>query len=308
MPNIIHRGKRSAKPLIKDTHPELLNQFNPELNPGVDINKITEGSGKKIVWQCVDDSKHLWEVNTNNRVYYKNFGCPICAGSGKYSPPRNPRTLSESNKSLGSIKELKTSKLLFTEQPELFKQIDSTKNSSINLTELTQNSGKKIIWTCRVCDKNWKASPNDRVRYNTGCPHCAKIIHGQGTSKLENSFAELISNHESFTKAIQGSKTGVTFESGIECTCDVITLHKQTFRPIIFELDGEYFHKDKVELDTYKTRQWLEKLPNILVVRVRTGDLEFLDIDHENLLQINLAKTDEASLQEVINEIIRKLG
>jgi very-short-patch-repair endonuclease len=57
----------------------LVSEFNAEKNIGLDINRITGGSVRKLWWKCVNG--HEWQASPNMRT--RGRGCPHC--NKKYS-------------------------------------------------------------------------------------------------------------------------------------------------------------------------------------------------------------------------------
>lgn len=66
------------------THPHLLEQWDWELNNGIDPYTISAGKKEKYYWKCLNDDSHpsfLAAVNKRTRKLSndKNHGCPVCA-------------------------------------------------------------------------------------------------------------------------------------------------------------------------------------------------------------------------------------
>lgn len=62
--------------------PELVAEFVPELNPDIDLRKISTGSGIKVIWRCLVDPTH---DNWKAAIYHQARGtkncCPTCSES-----------------------------------------------------------------------------------------------------------------------------------------------------------------------------------------------------------------------------------
>ena len=56
-------------------NPALIAEWHPNKNP-IDPHEITEGSNRKVWWQC--EKNHEWEARVADRSQGK--GCPYCAG------------------------------------------------------------------------------------------------------------------------------------------------------------------------------------------------------------------------------------
>ena len=79
--------KRVPRGLLRDEHPDLVKQLHRTKNAHIDLDKVTSGSNKKVVWvctECQDDPlgcPHLkeWEARISDRAL-AGSGCPYCAG------------------------------------------------------------------------------------------------------------------------------------------------------------------------------------------------------------------------------------
>ena len=74
----------------------------------------------------------------------------------------------------------KSTRYLYLENPEVFKQIHPTKNEGVDLMKLTVGSNKHILWKCER-NHEWEARINSRHAYisktgikhkGNGCPYC----------------------------------------------------------------------------------------------------------------------------------------
>lgn len=63
---------------LEALHPEVLNEWDFELNKGLNPSDFTPYVGKKVWWRCSDDPKHTWQTAIYNRTK-KKTGCPHCA-------------------------------------------------------------------------------------------------------------------------------------------------------------------------------------------------------------------------------------
>jgi hypothetical protein len=135
------------------THPELVREWHPIYNKGLDPNNHVEGSGVKIWWQCSKNPKHEWKVAITNRTNGgkkgKGTGCPYCCG----------QKTDENN-------------CLSTLYPELAKEWHPTKNGLLLPTDVTAMSHKMIWWKCdKADDHEWEATVYNRTR-GFQCPCC----------------------------------------------------------------------------------------------------------------------------------------
>jgi hypothetical protein len=58
------------------SYPELLSEWDYELNKGVNPSGLTPHVNKKVAWKCKQG--HAWQASIANRTTRKS-GCPICA-------------------------------------------------------------------------------------------------------------------------------------------------------------------------------------------------------------------------------------
>lgn len=131
--------------------------FKKNAEMGIDVYKITYGSGKKVHWKCPDAEcdHHFYEADPRNRCKgdgKKGTNCPFCNG-----------------KRVCPCKSLMSIPLLAAEFiPEL--------NPGINPWEISYGSTILINWKCSVatCMHHiWPMSPNERTTsVNGGCPFC----------------------------------------------------------------------------------------------------------------------------------------
>ena len=64
---------------VKARCPELVAEYVPELNPGIDLEKISTGSDIKVIWKCLVDPSHPnWRAQICSRARYNKTGCPTC--------------------------------------------------------------------------------------------------------------------------------------------------------------------------------------------------------------------------------------
>lgn len=55
----------------------LIDEFDPELNPNIDPTLLSVNSHTPIVWRCAENREHTWEVSPNQRTSHQT-GCPEC--------------------------------------------------------------------------------------------------------------------------------------------------------------------------------------------------------------------------------------
>ena len=82
-------GPRPSRNFLKAELPDIYAELHPTRNSGIDIEKLTCGSNKRVWWLCRSDKsrpegcqhEHAWETQVCHRCA-KNVpsGCPFCSG------------------------------------------------------------------------------------------------------------------------------------------------------------------------------------------------------------------------------------
>jgi hypothetical protein len=130
-------------------YPEIVKEWHPTKNLGINPFEISFGSHKKIWWKCSTAEDHEWQTTVNKRVIEKTK-CPFCAGQ-----------------------KVSLSNCIATKEPELAKQWHL--KNSFSPFDLTIGSGIKVWWKCFVAeDHEWFASPVKRLA-GRGCPCCRSV-------------------------------------------------------------------------------------------------------------------------------------
>ena len=124
--------------------PDLIAEWHPTKNNGLEANEVIATSNMKAWWQCKHG--HEWECRIVDRVRY-NSACPICSGK----------------------KILKGYNDLATLKPDLVAEWHPTKNV-ISPSDIGLNSKHKVWWRCSK-GHEWQAAVYNRVR-GSGCPLC----------------------------------------------------------------------------------------------------------------------------------------
>ena len=130
--------------------PQLTNQWHPTKNIGISPGELTAETPRKVWWICEKDSRHEWEAQIDSRSK-RGLGCPICS---------NKKTVTGLND-------------MATTHPELAREMNEER-SGLRASDINAGNHKNVWWICNVCHSEWKASPINRSRVNSGCPRCAK--------------------------------------------------------------------------------------------------------------------------------------
>lgn len=145
-------------------HPEMINEWDNELNGDLTPYLISYGSEKKVWWNC--SKGHKYEMT----VYSKHLGakCPICSG----------RILQKGINDLVST------------YPELINEWDFEKN---NIVPNTVHSGSKLkVWWKCAKGHSWSTGVQNRTRNGNGCPVCSGKRILTGYNDLGTRYPELL--------------------------------------------------------------------------------------------------------------------
>lgn len=241
-----------------EANPEIINEWNLEKNKFTP-NEVTSKSNLLVWFKCKDG--HEWTSTPKRRT--RGDGCPICT---KDKMPNLIR-----------VGKLKKAGVSFAEKyPELLDEWDYDRNV-YKPEELTPYSGYKVHWKCKF-NHNWEATISNRTQNNSGCPFCKS-----STSKLEVFI--LCEFKKLFKNVLWRGKI-----SGFEC--DVIIEDIKTG----IEIDGAYWHDDKLERDNLKYKIFNDNDYKLLRLRdyrlpIIEGDVVLYDNKSKEIdLVVNLLK------------------
>lgn len=129
-------------------YPELMKEWDIDMNANIDASKLTCGSEKLICWKC--EKGHTWQENVYKRVVRK-YACPYCSGK---------RASKDYNFAIM--------------YPNLLLEWSHIKNNGIDPNALTPFSAKKVWWKCHNGeDHEWMTSIKKRTLYKQNCPYCS---------------------------------------------------------------------------------------------------------------------------------------
>ena len=254
---------------------------NPEVAREWDFDKneltpdsVYVYSDKMVWWKCSEG--HSWDSTVNNRS--SGNGCPFCSG----------RRVSDINR-------------LSIHSPEVAREWDFDKNE-LTPDEVTVFSNKKVWWRCTEAH-SWKAKINNRSNGN-GCPTCAKKF-----GKIEKRFIESFESRTELMLTAHGMRLNqlayASGRSGVEV--DMIFYYNHNY--LLVEYDGSYWHREKTDMDTDKSRALLSLGENILHARIREGELPDLDLAHDRFAQFrhDYHRSEADSIERTVEEIARWL-
>ena len=131
---------------LSNQHPELLKDWHPTKNEGINPLTITVKSNFKIWWQC--EHGHEWQRRIPEQI--KSQRCPYC--TGRLPVPGKTDFL--------------------TTHPHLAKDWHPTKNGTLQPQHVTFGSAKLVWWQCEH-GHEWQRKIFAR-KFQEACPHCQK--------------------------------------------------------------------------------------------------------------------------------------
>lgn len=147
--------KENEKNLIVNKCPELLDEWNYELNKGIDEKSLTFGSHTKVWWTC----SYCGQVyaRTVKQQYMSGKGCKSCNHAFSAKNVVAQKIDNGISKPLSSY-------------TEIMKFWDY-ENNAINPDEVTINSNKEAYWKCEK-GHQWKTLIQSMTERGNGCPIC----------------------------------------------------------------------------------------------------------------------------------------
>jgi very-short-patch-repair endonuclease/predicted secreted protein len=222
---------------LATTHPNLAQQWHPTKNGDLTPFNLVSGSGKLVWWKCDKGDDHEWKTSPNTRSR-RELSCPVC-----------------------SNQKVVLSNCLATTHPNLAQQWHPTKNGDLTPFNIVSGTMKKVWWICdKKKDHEWRSILQNRSRRGDGCPYCT--LTPQSKQELTITF-ELLQFFKNINP--KGFKTRV---EGKLWSIDIYIPELN----LGIEFDGQYWHKDKNQLDKLKTKQL--KKEGFEIIRVRQKPLK----------------------------------
>jgi hypothetical protein len=154
-----------ARKPLSETHPELVAEWHPTLNPDLTPDKVSAGSHKRIWW--LGKCGHTWDSDLSSRTYSKS-GCPFCSGKSVLAGHND----------------------LATTHPELAAEWHPTKNGDLTPDKKSAGSND-LVWWFGKCGHEWKTWIAGRAIHKTGCSVCGGKIVLAGFNDLESKYPEI---------------------------------------------------------------------------------------------------------------------
>lgn len=253
---------------LSTTHPEIAKLWHPTRNKVAPINVMAGARMTKYWW--LGECGHEWETYPSRMTskYRIGSGCPYCCGK----------------KLLVGFNDFATT------QPHLLKEWHPIKNSNASASAISQWANILLWWKCSKNENHeWEAKVRDRSK-GSGCPKC-----GNKNSKPEKELYLALSEH--YLDAENGTRLKVQWGKTMYSHIDILIPSLKT----VIEYDGWWWHKNNSEKDRAKTQALLDA--GYKVIRVRISPLPFLDMKHENLMQVAANHGDDA--KELADKLIK---
>ncbi len=254
-------------------YPELASFWDYEKNGDTKPNDILPNSAELFYWKCPKGDDHKWRQKPNTlvsgfkiRKSEDVFGCPYCSGK----------------------KVSKTNSLL-----ELYPDVASfwhPEKNDLNPNEVTANSDKMAWWLCPECKFEWETTPHAKSYRETGCPQCRLSQMSEKEVLLAYELKHFFEVKFGFNNIIKGK----TKDWDVDIFIEKLGL--------VIEYDGAFFHKDKYEVDTRKTKD-LQK-NGYSVIRLRINEKRYR---LEKITEDDIEIPSELSIKETTNILLEKI-
>lgn len=222
-----------------DLYPKIAKEWHPTKNGTKTPFNFSVKNGYSAFWKCDKGDDHIWKTSIYHRVHSKS-GCPYCDGQ--------------------RVDLKHTLRYLY---PSIADEIHPTRNGKLIEKNIGVGYTKKIWWQCKI-DKShqWKSSPNSRFKQThfTGCPFCDLTPQSKQeliiTFELSKLFKKI--DPKGFKTRLDGRLRAID-----------IFIPKLN---LCIEFDGNYWHKNKRDLDKIKSEMLLDE--GFKLIRVREEPLK----------------------------------
>lgn len=218
--------------LIDKASHEIIDLWDKKLNK-TSIEEVSAGSSSKYKWRC--GKGHIWDASPKSLI--RGTRCPECAKTGIGERIRTAA--------------IKRSGSLYNKRPDLRDQWDPA--NEIDMREVSVGSNTRVKWICKYGHK-WEATIGNRAGRGSGCPYCINQ-----TSKLEIYILvqlRSVFKNISWREKVDGKEVDILLKE----------------ENIGVEVDGEYWHRNKLESDSAKEKH-LKSLYDLTIIRIRPTEL-----------------------------------
>lgn len=207
------------------------------------VTEVSKGSDYQAIWD-VSSCGHTYKSRVSRRV--AGHGCSVCSGHTVIS----------------GVNDLESN------SPGLTNEWDRTKNI-LHPSEVLFRSSSRYHWICSKCSHQWSTSVRSRTVLGTGCPRCIDSNNPQVVTAI----AKILG-----VDTINIRLDEVKWPTGQRLEVDILV-----GQDTVIEYDGDYWHTNKIDIDTRKTEILLAA--GYRVIRLREPRVPLLEIEHKNLTQ-----------------------
>lgn len=239
-----HQTRQIPRVSLRAADPELAALFHPARNGELTPDSTPDNHREPLWWKSVPCCGHEWQETIAQRV----LGRRPQAGRGHHYCPRCESTW-------GS---------LAWQDPELAAEWHPD-NDRTAWHVKPFASAAPVLWRCAADPEHqWRATVSDRSSGRL-CPQCSTA----GTSRIEQQFLAAAQHLDPDAQAAVLGRWRV----------DVLLPRHN----LVVEYDGSYWHRNKNDTDTRKTRDLISM--GYRVARIRENDLPHLDLTSSRLRQ-----------------------
>ncbi|QUA52196.1 zinc-ribbon domain-containing protein [Aristaeella lactis] len=151
---------------LKTQRPDLLKDWDYDLNADVSPEQISIGSEKKVWWKC--NKGHSYQLSVGQKAHGQ--GCTLCAGKTCVTGIND----------------------LATMRPDLLEEWDYSSNGPIDPRTIYYRSYTSVQWRCAL-GHTWSTKIVTRTEQGAGCPVCSGNTILAGFNDLLSGFPEVAS-------------------------------------------------------------------------------------------------------------------
>lgn len=188
----------ASKSGIRDSHPQLISEWHPTKNSGVDLSTVTAGLNKKFWWLCTKG--HEWQAVVSSRA--RGATCPYCSGVYPWQGETD----------------------LATTHPDLAKDWHPTKNGDLLPSQVLAGYSSKVWWRCKN-GHDWEIAPANR-KLGSGCPYCAGTKTWAGFNDLQTLYPSVAAEwHPTLNGLLQPSQVTGKSNKSVFWMCPIDNRH-----------------------------------------------------------------------------------
>lgn len=147
----VSEGRRALGTSLRDTNPELMEEWDSEGNAPLVPENFSKGSRESVKWICKNNPDHTWIAPIANRA--AGTQCPYCT-----------RVLTSPENSF------------VHRYPQIAAEWHGVRNEGLEINTFSATSQRQKVWW--QCSKDpsheWMATPAERCKFDgLGCPFCS---------------------------------------------------------------------------------------------------------------------------------------